>query len=160
MSEPVSGLKKYLYGLESFELVKDHKPLVPLMNSNDLDNVPLRCQRLLMRLMRFKPVAAYAPGKTLVVADRLSRSPLSHAEDGRDTHSEVECYIAAVMDSVPATPQKMDNIRAATAADEKSEYSELSEYDGMVVRGSHIVIPGTLRADILERIHSGHQGLS
>ena len=30
----------------------------------------------------------------------------------------------------------------------------------MVVRGSRIVIPGTLRADILERIHDGHQGLS
>lgn len=67
------------------------------MNSKDRDNVPLRCQRLLMRLMRFKPVAAYAPGKTLVVADTLSQSPLSHAGNGSDTHSEVKYYIAAVM---------------------------------------------------------------
>jgi len=179
--------EKYLYGLESFNLVTDHKPLVPLMNSKDLDNVPLRCQRLLMRLMRFKPVAEYAPGKTLVVADTLSRSPLSHTENQRDTHSDVECYIAAVIDNVPATPQRMDSIRKATAADEKlqtviryirsgwpehvntvpsviREYfpakSELSEYDGMVIRGSRIVIPGTLRTDILDRIHDGHQGLS
>lgn len=179
--------EKYLYGLESFELVTDHKPLVPLMNSKDLDNVPLRCQRLLMRLMRFKPEAVYAPGKTLVVADTLSRSPVSQADNGRDTHSEVECYVAAVMDNVPASPQKMDSIRAATAADETlqtviryirsgwpehahqvpsniREYfptqNELSEYDRMVVRGSRIVIPATMRADILERIHDGHQGLS
>lgn len=179
--------EKYLYGLESFELVTDHKPLVPLMNSKDLDSVPLRCQRLLMRLMRFKPVATYAPGKTLVVADTLSRSPLSHVEDGRDMHSEVECYVAAVMDNVPATPQKMDSIRAATAADETlqavtryirsgwpdhahqvpsniREYfsvrNELSVYDGMIIRGCRIVIPEKLRADILDRIHDGHQGLS
>lgn len=37
---------------------------------------------------------------------------------------------------------------------------KLSEYGGMVVRGSCIVIPGMLRADIFDRIHDGHQGLS
>ena len=67
---------KYLHGLEGFRLITDHKPLVPLMNSKDLENVPIRCQRLLMRLMRFNPTAEYAPGKTLVTADTLSRSPV------------------------------------------------------------------------------------
>lgn len=43
--------EKYLNELDSFRLVTDHNPLVPLINSKDLDNVPIRCQRLLMRLM-------------------------------------------------------------------------------------------------------------
>nr|XP_033936287.1 uncharacterized protein K02A2.6-like [Pseudochaenichthys georgianus] len=175
----------YLYGLLAFKLITDHKPLIPLMNSRDLDNVPLRCQRLLMRLMRFNPEAEYAPGKTLVVADTLSRSPQEDKELSRDT--DVECYVAAVMSSIPASPKKIDSIRAETAADEQlqeviryiqegwpehrahintcvREYfpvrNELSMHDGVVTRGSRIVIPGRLRSEILERIHEGHQGLN
>ena len=45
--------EKYLHGLPAFKLITDHKPLIPLMNSRDLDNTPVCCQRLLMRLMRF-----------------------------------------------------------------------------------------------------------
>ncbi|KAK7880220.1 hypothetical protein WMY93_033117 [Mugilogobius chulae] len=62
--------EKYLFGLSNFRLITDHKPLVPLINSKDLDNVPIRCQRLLMRLMRFSGVAEYAPGKTLAAVCR------------------------------------------------------------------------------------------
>lgn len=64
--------EKYLIGLLGFRLITDHKTFVPLINKKDLDTVPIRCQRLLMRLMRFTLTAEYAPGKTLVVADALS----------------------------------------------------------------------------------------
>uniref|UniRef100_A0A3Q3K885 ribonuclease H n=1 Tax=Monopterus albus TaxID=43700 RepID=A0A3Q3K885_MONAL len=58
---------QYLCGLEKYKLLTDHKPLVTLINSKDLDATPLRCQRLLIRLMRFSPIAEYVPGKHLVV---------------------------------------------------------------------------------------------
>ena len=41
----------YLIGLDDFELQTDHKPLVPLMTSKDIDRAPGRGQRLLIRLM-------------------------------------------------------------------------------------------------------------
>uniref|UniRef100_A0A3Q2QUM5 Gypsy retrotransposon integrase-like protein 1 n=1 Tax=Fundulus heteroclitus TaxID=8078 RepID=A0A3Q2QUM5_FUNHE len=81
----------------------------------------------------------------------------------------------------------MDGIRAETAADEhlqvliryiKNEWpehiqhtqssareyfpvrNELSVHDVLVLRGSRIVIPGSMRTEMLERIHDGHQGLN
>ncbi len=178
---------KYLCGLDQFKLETDHKPLVPLVNNRSLDNVPLRCQRLLMRLMRYKTVAEYVPGKTLVIADALSRSPQAYTKEVTDTHCDVACHVAAVMEGIPASPTKMDCLRKATSTDcelqtvityirsgwpeyagniavQAKEYSkvrnELSEYDGLVVRGSRIVVPGSMRTDILQKLHDGHQGLT
>ncbi len=60
---------------------------------------------------------ALAPGKTLVMADKLSRSPQTYTTEETGMHADVECYVAVVMQGIPATPHKMDCIKAATAAD-------------------------------------------
>ena len=56
----------YLRGLR-VTIQTDHKPLVSLINNKDLCDAPLRCQRLLMRLMKYHCFAEYSPGKTLVI---------------------------------------------------------------------------------------------
>ena len=67
-----------------------HKPLASQINHQVLDKVPLRYQRLLMRLMRFKAKAEHVPGKQLVIADTLLRNPLS--VQSSDTEEDVQAF--------------------------------------------------------------------
>ncbi|XP_069134370.1 uncharacterized protein [Argopecten irradians] len=89
--------ERYLMGLESFKLFTDHKPLAPLINNQDLDKILLRCQRLLMRLRRFTPIAEHVQGKLLVVPDTLSRSPLEISEVPSDEEVEINKSYLVVM---------------------------------------------------------------
>ena len=178
-------LSVYLVGLPKFKLQTDHKPLVPLMNTDDKDNTPLRCQRLLMRLMRYNIEAEYVPGKELIVADALSRSPLKKFET--DLSSAVRTYVDAVVQSKPITDKSLDVIREMTEEDETiqevldytlngwpkykrdidpkiQQYSdvrsELSVASGLLLRGTRIIVPSSYRSTIMERIHDGHWGIS
>ena len=52
----------YLNGLE-FELISDHKPLIPLINTRDFDKVPIHCQTLLITSLKYSPKAKHIPSK-------------------------------------------------------------------------------------------------
>ena len=69
-------LSDYLVGL-SFHIEMDHKPLVPLFSSKNLDDLPLRVQRFRLRMMRFNFTISHVLGKQLIIADTLSRAPVS-----------------------------------------------------------------------------------
>lgn len=175
---------QYLSGMGTFTLQTDHKPLVPLIMCKDLDQVPLRCQRLLMRLMRFNPNAIHVPGKDLVIADTLSRSPMQSSAVDEHFANEVEIHIAAVM--MYASTDTLTEIKEATAEDKllqeviqytldgwplykKDIPSYLQRYheirahltvmDGLLLYDHRIFIPDALKRKILTKIHEGHQGV-
>ena len=77
-------LSRCQIGLSTFKFLTGCKPLVLLINQRDLYKIALRCQRFLLRLMRFNPLAQHVPGRQMVVAGTLSRSPLKFEEE-RDT---------------------------------------------------------------------------
>lgn len=171
-------LDRYLRGLQQFNLQTDHKPLVPLINGNDLNAVPVRCQRLLMRMMRYNPKATHVPGKQLIVADTLSRSPVSSPE-ACDTNTvyEVHVYVNEVIKSWPMSCDRIEEIKLATNEDDVmqeaikctiegwpqhpkdvprhlasfyAERSHLSVADRLLIYDGRIVIPQSLRTKILD----------
>ena len=178
---------QYLCGLESFTMLTDHKPLIPLMNDRDLDQVPLRCQRLLIRMMRFNAKVKHVPGKELVIADALSRSPIRHDRSDEELDQDVSAHIAAVVGTWNISVNKLCTIKRATAEDpvlsqvvqytvegwpkyakdvpfELRAYHEarnhLSVSEGLLIYDSRIAIPETLRMEMLNRIHDGHMGVT
>ena len=65
----------YLIGTK-FKLETDHKPLVPLLGTKDLAELPARIQCFKMGLMRFDFSISHIAGKDLNRADTLSRAPV------------------------------------------------------------------------------------
>ena len=82
----------------TFRVETDHKPLVPLLSTKLIDELPLRIQRFRMRLLRYNFSMDHVPGKFLYTADALSRAPIDQDPSAsEELQSEVECYVNAVM---------------------------------------------------------------
>ena len=177
--------RDYLTGLQ-FQIETDHKPLVPLLGSKNLEDLPLRVQRFRLRLMRFKYTVSHIPGKELVIADTLSRAPSNEVcQEDKEFRAEIQAYVDLVVRNIPTSEPKMLEIKQAQQKDEicqkvilhcqdgwpdkslvKGELkqffhvaSELSVEDGLLLRGNRIVIPMALRAPVLNRLHEGHLGI-
>ena len=177
---------EYLIGMQ-FHIETDHKPLVPLLGLKNLDELPIRIQRFRMRLMRFHYTISHVPGKSLITADALSRAPVFHStQEDDEFRQEVNAYVNMVIKSLPATEQRLEMIKALQDEDETckcikqycvngwpgesailgaakpylSVAAELTILDGLLMRANRIVIPKVLWSDILDKLHSGHQGLT
>lgn len=106
-------LSDYLIG-KNFHIETDHKPLVSLLGNKNLNELPPRIQRVRMRLLRFKYTISHVPGKSLVVADTLSRAPVTKhiSEHDNRQNEEIELYVNSVLSEVPARDNCLEEIRA------------------------------------------------
>ena len=124
----------------------------------------------------------YKPGKELVLPDMLSRAPVSPTVDD-NMEEEITLHVHLVRRTLPITESKLEEIKRATAEDQsmrtlsetikfgwpetKGETpvsihaywdvrDELSELNGIVLRGERIAIPPSMGKEMLEKIHQGH----
>ena len=175
----------YLIGI-SFHIQTDHKPLVPLLSTKLLDELPISVQRFRMRLLRYNFTISYIPGQDLVTADVLSRAPVSDSTASDQLlEEEVDAYIQAVIDSLPASEGRHAEIWEAQLQDELCQEvikycqegwpakhklvglvknfhpmaGELAVDCGLLMRGNCLVIPSALQAEVLAQLHFGHQGI-
>ena len=168
-------LNQYLLG-SKFILETDHKPLVPLLSSKNLDELPIGIQRFRLRMMCYSYDLRHVPGKELTTADYLSQSPIPTTEDyGLST--ETNAYVNLVVTHLPATDSRLQDIKEHQHQDtvlqkwktellqqrkegrKRAIYADLSIHNGLLMRGSRIVIPKKIQPDILKQLHAGHQGV-
>ena len=135
-----------------------------------------------MRLMCFSYTISHVPGKSLTTADKLLRAPVnSLTEEDTNLSQDVDLYVNMVVHSIPATYKRLIEIKEAQEKDETCKMakqqcgntcvkgplkhyaavaSEMSVHSDLLFRNSTLVIPESLRKDIMAKLHSGHQGIT
>ena len=172
---------------KTIELKTDHKPLVLIMGKKSLDTLPPRVLCFRLRLARFQYSIHHSPEKSLYLADTLSRAPLKASREEGETlaEKEVESFVESVFAAMPAHENCLDLYRQAQAKDPecaklmefcgsgwpskhavKGELKKFWQFQGdlsiaheLLLYGSRIVVPRSLRQETLEKVHCGHQGI-
>ena len=98
----------YVLG-KPFLFETDHKPLVPLLGR--LDSLPPRILCFHLRLTRFQYSISHVPGKTLYMADTLSRAPINAL--AQEVTSDTELFMQSVISTLPTTKNYPDTYRRA-----------------------------------------------
>ncbi len=117
--------RQFIEGLPSFELVTDHKPLVPILNNYSLDKLDNpRLLRLRLKMQRYAFTARWVPGKANVDADALSRAPANKPKpadqlaEGPPSFSARVALISAIDGSDPKVVDPvLERVKAIASAD-------------------------------------------
>ena len=139
----------------------------------------------MLNLQKYDFDIHYIPGKLMILADTLSRAT---QKDTTRTipENETTTYIHSVVHHLPASDEMLKKIKNGTSLDPImqaiSKYlshdwpneihkvetpvhpyykirNELSEYEGLLLKGSSIVIPITLRKRMKQILHIGRLGI-
>ena len=175
---------KYILGMDDLTIETDQKPLVTLLGKKSLDDLPPRIVRFRLTLMRYKFTISHVPGKYMYTSDCLSRASVTDSQPSI-LCKEAEVYANAVLSNLPCSDRRLDQIREGQHEDEvctklmqythegwpeKSQlpsilvpYYQFREYmsvcNGILLKSDRIVVPASLRIEILEKIHVGHLGI-
>ena len=174
---------QYIYGKE-IDAQTDHKPLEVIMKK-PIGNATARVQRMMLKLQRYSIKLVYVPGKHLHVADALSRA---YIEDEADCGfiDDIEVMVHSVTQNFPGSSERLEQIRCATAEDATLQRlyqvvmngwpelrrsipedvrpywnmrDEMSTSDGLLFAGERIVIPESMRQEMLQILHEPHMGM-
>ena len=89
----------YLSGMQQFEVMTDHRPLIPILNSKSMADIENpRLQRLRERLSQFNFVATWRQGKLHAIPDALSRAPVDDpGPDDEEAEQDISHQIASMV---------------------------------------------------------------
>ena len=169
--------RTYLFG-RSFEVISDHKPLEMILQKS-ISRAPARLQRMLLRIENYTFTLRYRKGNTMHISDALSRLPTERQSP------TVPLQLDVCIGLVQFSPSRLDELREETQRDETlhqlskvitngwparrcethpavrpfwSIRDALVIDDGVIIKGTAVVIPSRLQPWYIERLHEGHQG--
>ena len=153
----------------------DHKPLESIFKKSLL-SAPCRLQRMLLRLQRYNLSVSYKPGSQMFLADHLSRAAQHEVTMPEESFQVFSLEVESLnpMQALKVTPGRLEQLQRCTGQDEAlqtlkttvltgwpmqkeqvpvtiREYwsyrEELTVYNGILFKGSRVVIPRVMKSD-------------
>ena len=177
----------YVYGRNDVTVETDHSPLVRILKK-PLHQVPLRLQKMRMRLQGYDFTLVAKKGTEIPVADNLSRAHL--ADVGPNLTDEKSHIFTVSLEEIEKnrnlTEQKIEELRQETAKDKMMQelvkvavtgwpedkknlhplitpyaefQEEISYTDGILLKGQRVIVPKSMQKEALQVLHDGHQGM-
>lgn len=179
-------LSDYILGTKIL-IETDHKPLVSIFNNKYLDDLSPVLQRLKIKMFRFSYNTFYTPGKQLITADTLSRSPIPYSdEDIQQFDEEVKFHVQTIINNLSFSDVKLAEVFKCQQEDDccknllsyttfgwpkRTEITtelqkfwqhkdEITSYNNLLMLNTRILIPSKMQPEILRYLHEGHFGVS
>lgn len=172
----------FIYGLK-IKVNSDHKPLETIIKK-DLATISPRLQRMRLKLLDYDLEVHYKPGKYLYIADTLSRAYLF--EKGLKSDREFHFAVHSVIKNIPMAAERKLQFKKEIQQDSNLKlvvdfcmkgwpenknnlpdcirhYHKIKENltfsDGLLLFNTKLVVPTSLRQEMLTLLHEGHIGL-
>ena len=173
---------KLIYGKNDVTVESDHKPLETLLKK-PMNAAPMRIQRMRLKLEPYTFKLIHTSGKAIGLADCLSRLPQDQTEEDKCGRIDEELMVCksdtiahpwhAKIEEATRTDKELQAVKQVIfhgwpenkceVPDEVLPYwnvrDELSAYNGIVFKGERIVIPQSLRGELLQILHQSHTGI-
>ena len=169
----------YLKGIQSFEVITDHRPLLGIFNKSLVQIENSRIVKIREKVIDYNFTITWLAGKTNLIADALSRAPVTPSSGNK--HLPINACIMGPTESVQemaTMAQKCEVYQSiVTALKEgkklmnlppqhparmlKDVWNQLSisEPGLIVLDASRIFVPKEARMSILRKLHESHCGI-
>jgi hypothetical protein len=175
----------YVYGRE-VTVHSDHQPLKAIIKK-PLHKASPRLQLMLLRLSKYSIDIEFVPGKNMYIADTLSRAYSDPPRSTPSVEDEdVELRVHSLVAQLPLSDSRVKQFRDAVAQDEVLQsiiaiyrdgwpvhkwqlpahvrpywpiHEDIYEVEGLLFVGDKLLVPETLRGEMLDKIHQTHMGM-
>ncbi|KAK6169762.1 hypothetical protein SNE40_020751 [Patella caerulea] len=182
-------LRTFLWG-RHFKIRTDHKPLIYILSTRGYssERTSSRINRWSSRMLEYNYTATYTPGSLNVLADCMSRLPMTdESEDDTDestddTELEYIAQISTIADGMITDTEfkeactndsdlqnvlsyistywpNFNQLTPELKVFHRVRY-ELSTRDGILFRHDRLVVPKALQGRIIHIAHTGHFGMT